>query len=165
MAMTRTSYRLRYRQSTLGIVWAIVPLLGMLGVGVIVFHRVAGVAMPGVPYPLATLSALVPWALFSSSLQFGVPSIATAQPLISRMSFPRAVIPMSVVGMALIDLGVGIVGFAVVLLVYRWPITASIAWFPALVGLELLLTLGLVLLGSALNTFARDFRLMVPVVV
>jgi homopolymeric O-antigen transport system permease protein len=161
----RRSYQLRYRQSMAGIVWAIVPPLASLLVSTVVFHKALGVDTGDVPYPVFALAGLVPWSFFATSLSTGVPSVAASQPMISRLSFPRAVIPISMVGTALIDLGITFAVFAGFVVITRVGLPLSVIWIPALVALEIIFVLGVVLLGSAMNVFSRDVRLAIPLLV
>jgi lipopolysaccharide transport system permease protein len=160
--LVRRQYLVRYRQSFFGVVWAIVPPLASLGAGTLVFGRIFGVDTGKTSYVLFTFSALVPWSFLSSSLSSAVTSVAGGGSLVSRSAFPRAVLPLSMVGTALLDFG--IVGVVFVVLVYAigagLPLTAF--WFPALFVIEMALVIGLTLLGSALHVFARDVKLMLP---
>ena len=165
VAYTRAQYRLRYRQSFIGLLWAVVPPLATLGVAVLVFHGVANIQARDVPYPILALSAVAPWSFFASALMFGVPSVATAQPLVTKMAFPRAVLPLSAIGISLLDFAVVCAMYVVFAIAYRHGLAATAAWFPILLVIEIVLVTGIVLLGSALNTFARDVRLIVPLAV
>jgi lipopolysaccharide transport system permease protein len=164
LSLVRRQYQLRYRQSAFGVAWAIVPPLASLAVAVFVFHGVMGVdsPRPGVPYALITLAALVPWTFFAQSLTNGIPSIVGSIQMVTRLPFPRAVIPMSMVGTSLIDLCVSFVGFIVFALIIGNGVPATVVWLPSILAIEVVLIAGLVLLGSALNVFARDIRLAVP---
>jgi lipopolysaccharide transport system permease protein len=164
VSLVQRQYQLRYRQSVAGIWWAVFPTLASLLVATIVFHKVIGVNTGGVPYPLFTLAALTPWAFFATALTTGVPSIVVAQTMVSRLAFPRAVLPISVVGTALIDLGISVLVFVAYALITRVGLPLTTVWIGPLVVLEIVLVTGIVLLGSALNTFARDIRLAVPLI-
>jgi lipopolysaccharide transport system permease protein len=162
VSLVRRQYQLRYRQSFAGFTWAIIPPLATLAVAVLVFHRVAGVKAGGAPYPIFVLSGVAPWAFFASSLTFGIPSVAGALPMVSRFPFPRAALPLSMVGLSLLDLGVSMglfVGFAYVM---GDGLSPTAAWVPLLVLVEIVLAVGIVMLGSAMHVFARDLRLAVP---
>jgi lipopolysaccharide transport system permease protein len=165
ISFVRRSYQLRYRQSLVGITWAIVPPLASLVVSTVVFHKALGVDTGDVPYPVFALAGLVPWSFFATSLSTGVPSVASSQPMIQRLSFPRSVIPISNVGTALIDLAITFAVFAGFVVVTREGLPLSVVWVPVLVLLECIFVLGVVLLGSALNVFSRDIRLAVPLLV
>jgi homopolymeric O-antigen transport system permease protein len=162
LMIARRQFQLRYRQSAVGVMWAVAPTIGTLLAATLVFDRVVKVDTGSVPYTLFALSALAPWTFFANGLTAGVPSVAQAQMLVTRMTFPRAALPIATVGTSLIDLSASTAVFLMFLLVTRTPLSVSAVWFPVLVGVELVLILGLVLLGSALNVFARDMKLMVP---
>jgi len=164
VSLIRRQFQLRYRQSLVGISWAIFPPLASLLVATVVFHEVIGVQSPkaGVSYPLFTLAALTPWTFFANSLTSGVPSIVGSMQMVTRLPFPRAVIPLSMIGTSLLDLGIASVGFVVFAIVTGSGIPLTALWFPALLALEVILVIGVVLLGSAINVFARDVRLAIP---
>src|SRR5512133_1355842 len=159
VTMTRRQYQLRYRQSMVGVLWAIVPTIATLAAGTLVFHRVIQVETGTVPYTVFALSAMVPWTFFANSLSAGIPSVSQFQPVISRLAFPRAALPLASVGTSLIDLAASAALFIV--FVYasgsKLPLTSLL--FPMIVGLELIFAAGICLFGSALNVFARDIRL------
>ena len=160
--MARRQFQLRYRQSLVGVTWAILPTLGTLLASTLVFHKVAGVNSGTMPYALVTLSALVPWSFFAASISTGVPSISNAQPLVTRLAFPKAVIPLSNVGTSLIDMGTTLLIFVAWVIVAGIGLPLTALWVPVLVVLELGLIVGVLLLCSALNVFARDMKLLVP---
>jgi lipopolysaccharide transport system permease protein len=164
-SLTRRQFHIRYRQSFGGILWAVVPPLATLGVGSLVFNNVAGVDAEGAPYALVTVAALVPWTFFSSSLTFGIPSVVGNMSMVSRLAFPRAALPLSMIGVSLIDLVVTLLIFGVVAAIVGGGLPLSAALFPLVLLIEMALICGLVLLGSAVNVFARDIRLAVPLFV
>jgi lipopolysaccharide transport system permease protein len=158
-------YQLRYRQSAGGILWAIVPPIASLLVATIVFHRVIGVQTGKVPYALFTLAGLAPWTFFSSAISLGVPSVIGSAQMVQRLPFPRAVLPLSVLGTALIDLFVALLAFVVYAYITGAGLPITALWFPPLLLIEIVLAIGVTMLGSALNVFARDIRLAVPLIV
>lgn len=165
LSFVRRQYQLRYRQSLAGFAWAILPPIASLVAATVVFHEVIGVETGNVSYPLFALAGLVPWSFFASSVTSGVPSIVAQQSMVTRLAFPRAVIPVSTVGTAMIDIGITTVVFVAFALITGagLPLTALLA--PLLLLVEIVFVLGVVLLGSALNVFARDIRLAVPLLV
>lgn len=165
LSFIRRQYQLRYRQSFAGLAWAVVPPLAGVVVATVVFHEVLEVDIPGVSYPLFALSGLAPWSFFAAVLSAGIPSVAMQQTMVTRLAFPRAAIPLSIVGTGLIDLGITTVlfiGFAIVT-GEGLPLTAL--WAPALLLIEIVFATGVILFGSALNVFARDIRLGIPLIV
>lgn len=164
LTLVRRQYQLRYRQSFAGIGWAIVPPLAMLAVATLVFDRVAEVDTGNVPYVMFALAALVPWTFFATSLTFGITSVVNEKFLITRLAFPRAVLPLAMIGTALIDLFAALIVFLVFVVATGIGLPATAAWLPVLIFVELVLVTGVVLFASALNVFARDVRQAVPVV-
>jgi lipopolysaccharide transport system permease protein len=165
VSLARRQYQLRYRQSIAGFAWALLPPLATLVTATLVFHRVVGVDPGRSSYAVFVLSGLIPWSFFASSLTFGIPSIASSLPMVSRFPFPRAVLPLSMLGVSLLDLVVAMALFAGFAYASGDGIAWVAAWVPLLVLIEIGLLIGLVLLGSAVNVFARDLRLAVPLAV
>lgn len=166
MTMVKRQYQLRYRQSLAGFGWAVFPPIASLLVATLVFHEVIGVQTgnPDVPYPLFALAGLAPWTFFTSAVSSGIPSVVGSIQLVTRFSFPRAVLPISFLGTALIDLGLTAGIFIAYVLVTGAGIPLTALLFPILLAIEIVLATGIVLLGSAMNAFARDIRLAVPIV-
>lgn len=165
LSFVRRQFQLRYRQSFAGVGWAVVPPLASLVVGTVLFKEVLDVDTGTTSYQLFALAGLAPWTFFASCVSSGVPSIATQMMLVTRLAFPRAAIPLAVIGTGLIDLAITstlFLGFAIVTGA-GVPLTAL--WAPLLFVIEIVFVAGVVLFGSALNVFARDIRLAVPLVV
>ncbi len=165
LSFVRRQYQLRYRQSLAGVGWAIFPPIASLAVATLVFHRVIGVDTGEVSYPLFTLAGLAPWSFLASGVSTGVPSIVTQQTMVTRLAFPRAAIPISSVGTALIDLGITTLVFVAFATITGAGLPLTALWAPLLLLLEIVFVIGVVLFGSALNVFARDIRLAVPLIV
>ncbi|HEY5078929.1 MAG TPA: ABC transporter permease [Opitutaceae bacterium] len=163
--LTMRDIRVRYKQTVLGVGWALVQPVITTVIFTFVFGKVAGMSSGGVPYPLLVLAGLLPWQLFSAALSGSSASLISNANLISKVYFPRLVIPLSSIGVALID-------FAVVLLLY---LCASVwlgripSWhwtlLPLFICLALLLAFGAGLWFTALTVKYRDFRYIVPFVV
>jgi lipopolysaccharide transport system permease protein len=164
VSLSRRQYQLRYRQSFIGFAWAFLTPLATLGAAGLVFHKVAGVSTGRTPFVVSTLAAVVAWSFFASSVGFGVTSIVTVQGMIARLSFPRMALPLSMIGTATLDLVIASGIFVVFAVATGAGIPITALWFPVLVLIEVVMIVGIVLLGSALNVFARDVRLAVPLV-
>jgi lipopolysaccharide transport system permease protein len=145
-----------------GVAWAVLPTLVTLGAATLVFHRVARVDTGSIPYPIFMFAALVPWTFLAGSMTFGVQSITAFQSMVTRLPFPTAAIPFSVLGTAFIDLGVSAAIYVVFAVAGGYGVPATALWFPLLLAIEIPLVLGVIILGSALNVFARDVKLAVP---
>lgn len=159
---TLRQIRVRYKQSLLGIAWAILQPLSMMLVFTVVFSLFAKIPSDGIPYPIFSYTALLPWTMFATSISFGVPSVVQNMDLVTKVYFPREILPISAVMAAFVDFAVASVVFAALMVHYRVPVTWHLVWVPILLVLQVVLTLGLVLTASAINVFYRDIRFVVP---
>jgi lipopolysaccharide transport system permease protein len=158
--------RLRYRQTAIGVTWVVLqPLLGA-GLLTFVFGRVAGFSTGSkhVPYFVFSLAGLLVWNVFIQILQKASDSLVSSAQLVSKIYFPRIVLPASVVLGVLIDFAVGMVVLASLLVAYGLPPTVALIALPAAVVLAVLLGLGFGLGAAALNVSFRDVRYVIPVV-
>jgi lipopolysaccharide transport system permease protein len=164
VTLVRRNFQLRYRQTAAGFGWSIVPPLATVAMATLVFGKVIGVDSgdADVPYPAFAIAALAPWTFFSNCLSAGVPSVVQSSQMITRLAFPRSVVPFSMIGVSLVDLAIGNVILFGFLLITGFPIPGTAVWFPLLLLIEVALVTGVVLLASALNVFARDLKLGLP---
>lgn len=153
---------IRYKQSFLGAIWAILQPLVLMVVFTIVFSRFARVETGDIPYPIFSYTALLPWTLLSSGINYGVPSLINNLNLVVKTYFPREVLPIGAVGASFLDFLVASSIFIVMLLYYRIEITWTVLWLPLVLFLQLLLILGISFLGSSLIVLYRDVRFIVP---
>ena len=117
--------RIRYSQTILGSVWAVAqPLLAMI-VFTALFHRLAGLQSDGPPYPLFAFVGLTAWMFFSNAISASAASLIGSQQLISKVYFPRALIPLAASGAFALDLAVNLVFIGGMMAYYRWPLTAK----------------------------------------
>jgi lipopolysaccharide transport system permease protein len=145
-----------------GITWAILPPLATLATANLVFKGIADVDTGNDSYSIVTMAALVPWTFFATSLTSGVPSVVSNSTTLTRIPFPRAALPLGTIGISMIDIAISAVIFVIMAYTIGEGLTLTALWFPALFALELILVVGVVLLGSAVNVFARDVKLAVP---
>jgi lipopolysaccharide transport system permease protein len=154
--------KVRYKQTTLGATWAVLqPFLTMVVFSVF-FGRLAGVPSDGIPYPLFTFTALVPWQLFSYALTESGNSLISNQQLITKVYFPRLAIPLSAVLAGLVDFGIAFLVLLGLLLYYGIFPTLAIVTLPLLILLALATALAIGLWLSALNVEYRDVRHTIP---
>lgn len=154
--------RVRYKQSILGGIWAVLqPLLTML-IFTLIFGVIIKVPTDGIPYPVFFYSALLPWTFFSSSISFAVPSLTNNINLVTKIYFPREIFPIGSIIAAFMDFIVASIFFLVLLVIYQVPIKTSIIYFPVLLVMQILLTLGISFIGAALIVSYRDIRFIVP---
>jgi lipopolysaccharide transport system permease protein len=157
--------KVRYKQTLLGAGWAIIQPLMTMVVFTIFFGHLAKVPSDGLPYPVFSLMALVPWTYFASALAGCSTSLSGYQHIISKVYFPRLIIPIAAVVAPLVDFAIGfaiLIGF---MAWYRIVPGSSIVWLPALMLLALATAAGVGLWLAALNVRYRDVRYVVPFVV
>lgn len=156
----------RYKQTTIGVAWAVLQPLSMTFVGVFIFQYIARLhSVPNVPYAIMVLAAQLPWQFFSRALSEASTSLITNTNLISKIYFPRLIIPAASVITALIDFAISAVLLAVMMAFYRfcpdWRIIAA----PLFLLLAIGAAVGAGLWFAALNVSYRDFRYIVPFIV
>lgn len=163
--MTIRHLRGQYKQSVLGYAWAFVNPLSQMVIMSFVFSTILRVATPGeVPYPLFLFVGLVPWLFFSAALASGTDSVTGAASLVTKVYFPREVLPTAAVFTKLVDLFFGFVILAGMMAYYgRFP-EATAYWFPFLFAIHLIFVLGLTYPLAALNLYFHDVRFLVGVV-
>jgi homopolymeric O-antigen transport system permease protein len=153
----------RYKQSRLGILWAVLQPLAMMLVFTLMFTLVH--ASPGgpVPLPLFVYSALIPWTMFSSGLMAASNALTSHAALLTKVSFPREILPLTYVVAAIVDFALGSVVLGALIVYYRVPLTWTALWgLPAIAVLTVFL-IGLALLLSAIQVRYRDVGLAMPV--
>lgn len=154
--------KLRYKQTALGIIWVVLqPLVAAL-IFAVIFGRFANLPSSGVPYVLFVFAGLLPWNLFSGALQRAGNSLVGDARLISKVYFPRMVIPVASSAAVLVDFAVSLVVMLALLLLYGWGLTWNLLPLPALLLVALLIAVGVSLFISALNVYYRDFMYALP---
>jgi lipopolysaccharide transport system permease protein len=157
--------KIRYRQTVLGGLWAVLqPLVAML-IFNFVFHRLAGVSSDSVPYPLFAFAGLAPWMFFAASVQQSSNSLVANRQLVSKVYFPRVFIPIGAIGALLLDLLLSIGLLGLLLIYFHWPLSITILWLPLFIVAALLAAAGVGLMLSALNVSFRDVKYAIPFVI
>lgn len=160
--LTWRDVKVRYKQTVLGAAWAIIqPLFTML-IFWLFFGRLAGMPSEGIPYPLFALAGLIPWTFFSNAVTSSGNSLVGSANLITKVYFPRMIIPVAAVGAGLIDLAIAFSLMAVMMVWYGVHVTASLLLLPLLVLLTATLATGVGMWMSALNVKYRDIRYALP---
>ena len=154
----------RYKQTAIGIAWALIRPLLTLTVFVL-FRRMAGLQQGEVPDVILVLAAVLPWQFFSSALSESSGSLIGNTGLISKVYFPRLIIPLSAIATAFVDFLITLAFLAALMWWYGVPLDSRLAALPLFVVLAALLSLGLGLLMAALTVTYRDFRYVVPFMV
>lgn len=155
----------RYKQTVIGVAWALIrPFLTMV-VFTVVFNRLAGLRSDTAPYPVLVFTALLPWQFFSSAVSEASGSLTGNANLISKIYFPRLIVPAGSVITSFVDLAVSGLFLAVLMAWYGFAPDARVLTLPLFILLAFAAALGMGLWLCALNVRYRDFRYVVPFVV
>jgi lipopolysaccharide transport system permease protein len=157
--------KVRYKQTVLGTAWAIIQPLFTVLIFSLFFGRLAKVPSDGIPYPLFSITALVPWTFFSYGLNQSSNSLVGSANLITKVYFPRLAVPIASVVAGTVDFLLAFCVLLVMMLHYRVFPTRNIVFLPLLFLLTLIASLGIGLWLSALNVKFRDVRLVLPFLV
>jgi len=157
--------KVRYKQTVIGFAWSVLrPVLTMV-IFVIVFGKIAKLPSDGVPYPILVFSALLPWQFFAIALTESGNSLISNSSLVSKIYFPRIIIPTSSVIVSLVDLMISLILLLILILFYWYPISWQILLIPVFILVAFCAAFGSGLLISALNVKYRDFRYIIPFIV
>jgi lipopolysaccharide transport system permease protein len=154
--------KVRYKQTVLGVAWAVLQPLFTMFVFTIIFGRFAKIPSDGLPYSVFVFAGLLPWTFFSSNISQASMSLMNQQSLLTKIYLPRLFIPASAVGSGLVDLLVSFVVFALLMAVYRVPVGVGMLAVPVLIALTAAASLGVGLILAAVTVTYRDFRYVVP---
>ena len=160
--LTWRDIKVRYKQATLGIAWAVLQPLMTMVIFTVIFGTLLKTPSQGIPYPLFSLTALLPWQLFASALQRSSTSLVGNANLLTKIYFPRLAIPLASIFAALVDFLISFVVLIGVMIYYRYMPGWNALWLPLLVLLALLTALAVGLWLSALNVQYRDIQQIVP---
>ena len=157
--------KIRYKQTAIGVLWVILqPVLNML-VFTLFFGRLAKLPSDGLPYPVFYFAALIPWTYFATSLTSTTNVVVESQNLITKVYFPRLILPISSVLSSLVDFAIGFVVLTIFCFAYGILPTLTALWLPVLLLLALFTALGVGLWLSALNALYRDVRYVIPFII
>lgn len=154
--------KVRYKQTALGATWAIIQPFFTMVVFSLFFGRLAKVPSDGVPYPIFSYTALVPWTFFAYGLSQASNSVVTSSNLITKVYFPRLIIPIATVLSGVVDFALAFLVLFGMMLYYGVAPTFNVLWLPVFLLLALVTALGVGLWLSALNVKYRDVRYVVP---
>jgi lipopolysaccharide transport system permease protein len=156
--LTWRDIKVRYKQTALGAAWAIIQPVFMMLVFSLFFGRLAKVPSDGIPYPIFTFCALLPWQLFAHALTESSNSLVANERLITKVYFPRLVVPISAVLGGLVDFAIAFVILLLMMFYYGIVPTAAVVALPGFILLAIMTALGVGLWLSALNVQYRDVR-------
>jgi lipopolysaccharide transport system permease protein len=163
--LTMREVQIRYKQSVLGIAWAVLQPLALMLMFTLVFSVLLKIPSEGVPYPIFSYSALLFWTFFSGSLTRAIPSLEDNAALIKKIYFPREFFPMSSVLAAVFDLLIAGVIFLGMMFYFHVSFTLNILYVIPLLLVQTIFTLGVCFIFSALNAYYRDVKYALPLVI
>jgi len=158
--------KIRYKQTALGVSWALIQPFMTMVVFSLFFGRLAQVPSDGIPYPIFAYSALIPWTFFANGLQLSANSMLDDTNLIKKVYFPRLIMPIATVCSGLPDFLLAFIILVAMMVVYGlFPTAASILWLPVFLALTMITALGVGFWLSALNVEYRDIKYTVPFII
>ncbi|MGN6274819.1 MAG: ABC transporter permease [Solirubrobacterales bacterium] len=152
----------RYRQTLLGGAWAVLQPIGLMVVFSLIFGNVAEISSNGLPYPLFSLSALVPWTFFSNAILLGSDSLVANSALVSKIYFPRIFMPAGILVAGCVDMAISLVILMAIVLIWGFVPSPAILSLPLLIAIAIAAALGVSTALSAINVRYRDVRYVVP---
>jgi lipopolysaccharide transport system permease protein len=155
----------RYKQSRLGILWAVLQPLAMMLVFTLAFRFLRTAPSGEVPFPLFAYCALIPWTMFSSAVTATTTALTSHASLLTKVSFPREILPLTYVVAALVDMAIASVVLVALMAWYRVPLSTTAVWIAPAIAVLTGLVIGLGLLLAAVQVRHRDVGLAMPVVV
>jgi homopolymeric O-antigen transport system permease protein len=156
--------KVRYKQTAIGVAWAVLQPVAMMLVFTVFFGKLGNLPSDGVPYPLFAFAALLPWQLFSRTITECSNSLVADQRLITKVYFPRIIIPIATTCSALVDFAISAGLLAALMLFYGYVPGIEVVWLPAFTFLMIVAALGVGFWLSALNVEYRDVRYALPFV-
>ena len=162
VVLTGHRIKVRYKQSVLGPLWAVLQPLALMLIFTAVFSVIASVPSNGQPYALFAFAGLLPWTAFASALTTASGSLTTHAALVTRVHFPREILPVTYVAAALFDLGVASVVMAALLVYYSVALTPALLWIVPVVAILAALATAVSLVLSGVNVRYRDVSVAMP---
>ncbi len=160
--LTKRDIKVRYKQTVLGGLWAIIQPVFMMVVFTLFFGRLAKMPSDGIPYPIFVYAGLLPWTYFANAVSASGNSLVGSANLITKVYFPRLIIPASASLAGLLDFFIAMLVMGAMMIYYNFIPNIGILLFPFLVGLTFLCAVGVGLWLSALNVKYRDIRYVIP---
>lgn len=163
--VTQRELKVRYKQSVLGVLWAVLQPFSLMLVFSLFFGHFNRLPSEGLPYPLFSYPALLPWTFFSTALSFAIPSLIQNSNLITKIYFPREIVPLASVFAAFVDFLIASLIFVGMLFFYHVSPTWNLLYVLPLLTVQVLFTIGVCLLLSAFTVLYRDVRHTLPLVI
>ncbi len=156
--------RVRYKQSALGVTWAVAQPLALMAVYTVIFSVVTRVPTSGIPYPIFVFAALLPWTFFSGTVSSGATSLVTHQQWITKVSFPREILPITYLVVGLFDFVIGLLILGFFLIRYDTSLSWQALWSVPLIAVAAVFSLGMSFFLCTVQVRFRDVGLAMPLV-
>jgi lipopolysaccharide transport system permease protein len=163
--ITLRQIKVKYKQTVLGISWAVLNPLSLVVVFTIIFSKFAKIPSDNIPYPIFVYSALLPWTFFSTSLSFAINSLQDNKDLITKIYFPREIFPISAVLAAFVDFCIAVIIFVILMFLFKVSLSFNALFIFPILLIQIIFTLGISLFFSALNVYYRDIGYALPLVI
>jgi ABC-type polysaccharide/polyol phosphate export permease len=150
---------IRYKQSVIGVLWAVLQPVSMMMLFVLVFGIIMKTPTKNYPFVLFFYGGVLPWTFFAAAMNFAIPSLTNNISLITKIYFPREVIPLSGIAVCFLDYLLGFLVYLVLLFCYSIPVNWNFLWYFPLMGLLVVFTTAMSYFLSALNVYYRDVKL------
>lgn len=152
----------RYKQAYLGILWAVLQPLMMMLIFTLV-RSFVGIESDGIPYPVLTFAALLPWIFFQESANEGINSVVSNANLIRKIYFPREIFPLTAMVTKTVELGISFLILAILMIYYQIMPTIQILWVPPIILYTVIVALAISFFGAAINVYYRDIGKALPI--
>ncbi|MBZ0297732.1 MAG: ABC transporter permease [Anaerolineae bacterium] len=159
---TRREFKVRYSQSVLGVAWALLQPLSIMLITTLVFSIFLRVPSSDIPYPIFVYSGLLAWLYFANTLSTATTSVADNYMLVSKVYFPREILPLSLIFVGFVDFLIAGSIFVVLLFIYHVQIGLAVLLLPLVILIQTVLIFSISLLLGAVNVFYRDIRFVIP---
>ena len=160
--LTWRDIKVRYKQTLLGATWAVMQPLLLMAIFTLVFARLGGIKSEKVPYPIFVYAALLPWTFFANAVTNSGNSLVGSTNLITKVYFPRVIIPAAAVAAGLVDFSIAFILLIILMIYYHVGLHAGMLLLPVFIVMTIMLALGIGMLMSALNVKYRDVRHALP---
>lgn len=162
VSLAMRDIKVRYKQTVLGVSWALIQPLTTMLVFTLLFGRLAKIPSDGVAYPVFVFSGLLAWNFFQTAVSSGGSSLLSAGGMISKVYFPRIIVPLASIGVSIVDFLIAIGILLVLMMVYAIPVTWQFIWLPVFFFGLILTATGMSAWLSAITVMYRDFRFVIP---
>jgi len=163
--LTVRDIQIRYRQSVLGLAWAVIQPVTLMLMFTLIFSVLLKVPSDGIPYPIFSYSALLPWTFFSGSLSRAIPSLETNAALIKKIYFPRELFAISAVLSTFVDFVIGAFIFIGLMFYFDIPFTVTMLYVVPILLIQIIFALGVCFFASAINVYYRDVKYALPLLI